>query len=155
MAQVESWRSQAVPTAVVIIPLLFETDAAQDLDVTVCVACSEALQQRRLAERGWTTDQIQQRIQAQMPVRRKIELADYVVWNCAGLDVLEAQLARILAAAEPSHQRAQRWRAELHEAGFEGQIECGLAARRAEAPAKASSLQDLTRKAKWTSVGAR
>ena len=97
MAQVESWRNQAVPTAVVIIPLLFETDAAQDLDVTVCVACSDALQQRRLAERGWTTDQIQQRIQAQMPVRRKIELADYVIWNCAGLDVIEAQLARIMA----------------------------------------------------------
>jgi dephospho-CoA kinase len=110
MAQVESWRNQAVPTAVVIIPLLFETDAAQDLDLTVCVACSEALQQRRLSDRGWTTEQIQQRIQAQMPVRRKIGLADYVVWNCAGLDVLEAQLARILA------------------------------------------VQDLTRKAKWTSV---
>jgi len=97
MAQITSWRQQAVPNAVVIIPLLFETDAARDLDATVCVACPESIQLRRLAERGWTTEQVQQRIQAQMPVRRKIELADYLVWNCAGRDVLEAQLARILA----------------------------------------------------------
>lgn len=97
MAQVDGWRKQAVPVAVVIIPLLFETGATRDLDATVCVACSEALQRQRLAERGWTRDQIQLRIQAQWPVRRKIELSDFVVWNCAGLDVLEAQLARILA----------------------------------------------------------
>jgi dephospho-CoA kinase len=96
-AQITSWRQQAVPSAVVIIPLLFETDAARDLDATVCVACPELIQLRRLAERGWTTEQIQQRIQAQMPIRRKIELADFMVWNCAGRDVLEAQLARILA----------------------------------------------------------
>ena len=96
LAQVESWRSQSVQVAVVIIPLLFETDAVRDVDATICIACAEACQQRRLAERGWTPGQIQQRIQAQLPVRRKMELADYVIWNCAGIDVLELQLARIM-----------------------------------------------------------
>ena len=98
LAQVECWRSQPVSHVVVIIPLLFETDAAGDVDATLCVACPEALQQRRLAERGWTAGQIHQRIQAQLPVRRKMELADYVVWNCAGLDVLEFQLARVITS---------------------------------------------------------
>jgi dephospho-CoA kinase len=96
VGQVDEWRSQSVCCAVVIIPLLFETDAARDVDSTICIACSEEKQQRRLSERGWTASQIAERIQAQMAVRRKMELADYVVWNCAGLDLLEVQLARIL-----------------------------------------------------------
>jgi dephospho-CoA kinase len=96
VGQMNEWRSQSVSCAAVIIPLLFETDAAREVDSTICIACSEEMQQRRLAERGWTTRQIAERVQAQMTVRRKMELADYVVWNCAGLDLLEVQLARIL-----------------------------------------------------------
>jgi dephospho-CoA kinase len=96
--RVEEWRKQGHSRAVAIIPLLFETDAAKEFDHTICVACSERLQHRRLTERGWTEEQIRQRVQAQLPVRKKIELADYVVWNDAGLEVFEAQLTRILSA---------------------------------------------------------
>lgn len=38
--QTEIWRSEGRPTAIVVIPLLFETAAETSLDATVCIACS-------------------------------------------------------------------------------------------------------------------
>jgi dephospho-CoA kinase len=95
-AQAEAWRSQGRPLAVVVIPLLFETKAEAELDVTICVACSAAAQQERLRARGWTPDQIQQRLQAQWPTEQKIARADYLIWTEGSLDVHAAQIERIL-----------------------------------------------------------
>ena len=50
----------------------------------------------RLLARGWSADQIEQRIRAQWPIEQKIAKADYVIWTEAGLDVHAAQLDRIL-----------------------------------------------------------
>jgi dephospho-CoA kinase len=94
--QVETWRAEGRPVSVVVIPLLFETEAEAELDATICVACSAATQQERLRARGWSTEQIQQRLQAQWPVERKMERADYLIWTEAGLDVHAAQIERIL-----------------------------------------------------------
>jgi len=94
--QVNIWRSQGRPLAVVMIPLLFETQTADWFDVTLCVACTAGTQRERLLARGWNPQQIQQRLQAQLPIERKMELADYVVWTEGGLDVLEEQLDRII-----------------------------------------------------------
>ena len=95
-AQVAIWRQESRPCAVVIIPLLFETRADPELDATICVACSAATQHRRLLARGWPQEQIDQRLQAQLPIEQKIARADYVVWTEDGLAVHAAQLARIL-----------------------------------------------------------
>jgi dephospho-CoA kinase len=95
-AQLSDWLAEGRPAAVVVIPLLFETNAERELDATVCVACSAATQRQRLAERGWSSEQIDQRIQAQLPVEKKIARADYVIWTEAGLDVHAAQLERII-----------------------------------------------------------
>ena len=51
-AQVEAWRQEGCPLAVVVIPLLFETKAEAELDPTICVACSVATQKQRLLARG-------------------------------------------------------------------------------------------------------
>jgi dephospho-CoA kinase len=80
----------------VIIPLLFETQAETEVDATICLACSPATQHQRLAARGWNADQINQRIQSQLPVEEKMARADYVVWNEGSLEVLGAQLDRVL-----------------------------------------------------------
>jgi len=98
LAQVDSWRCEKKPFAVVVIPLLFETSAAASFDAIVCVACSGATQQARLLGRGWTTDQIGQRLRAQWPIEKKMTLSHYVVWTEGDLDVLTGQLDRILAA---------------------------------------------------------
>jgi dephospho-CoA kinase len=95
-AQVETWRAEGCPLAVVVIPLLFETRAEAELDATVCVACSAATQQQRLRARGWPPEQIEQRLQAQWPAETKMARADYLVWTEASLEVHAAQLERIL-----------------------------------------------------------
>jgi dephospho-CoA kinase len=98
MKQVESWRGEQQPLAVVVIPLLFEIGAETEVDAVVCVACSAATQRQRLRERGWDDRQIAQRVAAQWPVEKKSARADYVVWTEGGLDVLAEQLDRIVTA---------------------------------------------------------
>jgi dephospho-CoA kinase len=95
-AQVETWRAEGRPLAVVVIPLLFETKAEAELDMTICVACSAATQLQRLQARGWSMEQIQQRLQAQWPIEKKMDQADYVIWTEASLDVHAGQIERIL-----------------------------------------------------------
>jgi len=97
-AQAKEWQTQSHPLGVVVIPLLFETGAESELDATVCLACSEATQRQRLSARGWSGEQIDQRIRAQWPIEQKLAKADYVIWTEAGLDVHTEQLDRILLA---------------------------------------------------------
>jgi len=96
-AQVEAWRTDGHPLAVVVIPLLFETKAEAELDATICVACSVATQKQRLLARGWSPEHIEQRNRAQLPIAQKIARADYLVWTEAGLDVHAAQIDRIMS----------------------------------------------------------
>lgn len=96
LAQILAWRTQGHRLAAVIIPLLFETHAEKECDFTVAVACSPQSQQTRLLARGWTPQQISQRLAAQWPTAKKIEAADFLIWTESSLDVHAAQLARIL-----------------------------------------------------------
>ena len=96
LAQVEVWRAENRPRGVVVIPLLFETNAASSFDVIICVACSAATQRQRLLARGWSDEQIQQRIRAQWPIHKKVALAHFVIWTEAGLDIHAGQIDRIL-----------------------------------------------------------
>jgi dephospho-CoA kinase len=97
LAQIENWRKENCQLAVVVIPLLFETQAGSQFDKIICVACSAANQQKRLLERGWTLEQINQRITAQMPVDQKIARADFVVWTDGDLASHRRQLERIFS----------------------------------------------------------
>ena len=83
----------------VVIPLLFETHAETEVDATICVACSSATQHQRLSLRGWNSDQISQRIKSQLSIDEKMARADYVIWSEGTLDVLGAQLDRMLGSA--------------------------------------------------------
>jgi dephospho-CoA kinase len=94
--QVQTWCGEAKTTAVVVIPLLFETGAEKELDETICIACSAATQRERLLARGWSETQIQQRIAAQLSIEKKVEKADYVIWSEGNLDVMAAQLSLLL-----------------------------------------------------------
>ena len=94
--QVDLWRAQNRPVGVVVIPLLFETNAESEFDATICVACSTATQRKRLQDRGWTPEQIAQRIAAQLPIDKKIAKADFVAWNEGSMEVLAEQLERMV-----------------------------------------------------------
>ena len=101
----EAWKKWALQCsergarrAVVVIPLLFETGAEMELDLSICIACSPQTQHARLRARGWTDTGISNRIAAQLPIREKMDKAHRVVWNEAGLDVCESQAARIFSS---------------------------------------------------------
>lgn len=97
-AQVLAWRTQGHKAAAVIIPLLFETKGDQECNATICVACAAQTQQARLLSRGWTPEQIEQRLAAQWPTQRKIEAADFMIWTDGSMDVHGEQLDRVLSA---------------------------------------------------------
>ena len=95
LAQAEGWRSENQAAGVVVIPLLFETNAQGHFDAVLCTACSAATQRERLRKRGWSEQQIDQRIAAQWPVEKKIAAANHVVWTEGDLAVHERQLEQI------------------------------------------------------------
>jgi dephospho-CoA kinase len=95
-ARVKLLRAQGARFGVVVIPLLFETRAAGQFDATICVACSRATQWARLHDRGWTGEQITQRVQAQWSIEKKMALADFITWAEGSLPIHAAQLGLIL-----------------------------------------------------------
>ena len=97
LAQIDAWRRENHALAVVVIPLLFETQAESNFDKVICVACSAATQRERLLARGWTPEQIRQRLAAQWPIEQKIARADFVVWTEGAPDTCAVQLDRIVA----------------------------------------------------------
>jgi dephospho-CoA kinase len=94
--QVEIWRSEKCPIAVVVIPLLFETRAESHFDKILCVACSEISQRERLRGRGWNEVQARQRIESQTPVAHKIANSNYVIWTEGLPAVHRAQIMQTL-----------------------------------------------------------
>jgi dephospho-CoA kinase len=79
------------------IPLLYETGGETLCDRVVVVACSRAMQLRRLVARArLERAEAEQIINSQMPLTEKIARADHVVWNNGNRNVL-AQQAKLLA----------------------------------------------------------
>jgi dephospho-CoA kinase len=103
--QAECWRRENHPAGAVAIPLLFETKAQSDFDAIICAACGEATQWIRLLSRGWSQEEIRQRIQSQWPVSEKMALSHYVVWTEGSLESHAEQLERILQSICPPTQR--------------------------------------------------
>jgi dephospho-CoA kinase len=95
LAQVERWRREDCPLAVVVIPLLFETQAEAYFQKVICVACSPAAQRERLSARGWSPEQISQRIAAQWPVEPKIARSQFVLWTEGEKQSTERQVAQV------------------------------------------------------------
>jgi len=94
--QLQTWRAEGKAVAVVVIPLLFETQAAGQFDSVICVACSTATQRGRLQARGWSPEHIEQRNAAQLPVPEKMLRSNYVIWTEGALEVHARQWSHIL-----------------------------------------------------------
>ena len=101
LEQVGRWRREGRAACVVVIPLLFETAAQSHFTATICVACSAAAQQERLLNRGWSPDQISERIHAQWHIEKKLLLADFVIWTDGDLEIHADQCRRIIAELFP------------------------------------------------------
>lgn len=97
--------SQRERLFVVDIPLLFETRAEGLFDHVVVVAADPQTQIRRLVEIRSLPEELARKILAsQWSLQVKMRGAGHVVWNDAGLDLLESQAA--LFAADLRHKYA-------------------------------------------------
>jgi dephospho-CoA kinase len=96
MAQVNMWRQEGRAAGVVVIPLLFETAAQSEFEAVLCTACTGASQQQRLEARHWPREQIQQRIDAQWPVEKKMSASNHVIWTEGSLGVHARQLQVVM-----------------------------------------------------------
>ena len=84
------------------VPLLFEKSLENWFDFTVCVACDPLSQLARLEQRGLDRALAGQRISKQLPLARKIEMSDLVLWNDGSTGFLKAQVDRLVNSLTPS-----------------------------------------------------
>jgi dephospho-CoA kinase len=89
-------RSEPRANWVVEMPLLFEKSLENWFDFTLCVACDPLSQLARLEQRGLDRALAEQRISKQLPLARKIELSDLVLWNDGSTGFLKSQVDRIV-----------------------------------------------------------
>lgn len=89
-------QASSTPYVVYEAPLLVETGSYRGLHALVVVATSPKVQLERVVARdGLTPDAAKARLDAQMPLRAKLAVADYVIQNDAGIPELEAQVAAL------------------------------------------------------------
>jgi dephospho-CoA kinase len=98
----EMMRAQPESGWVIEVPLLFEKSLENWFDFTVCVACDPSSQLARLEQRGLDLALAGQRISKQLPLVRKIELSDFVLWNDGSTGFLKEQVDRIANSLDRS-----------------------------------------------------
>ena len=79
---------------VAVIPLLFEARWDQEYDIICCVRSARATQVARMtANRGYTREEAEARLKAQMPVEEKAEKSHYVIDNDGSAEELKSKVA--------------------------------------------------------------
>ncbi|TKD67893.1 dephospho-CoA kinase [Pseudalkalibacillus hwajinpoensis] len=95
--EVASYKKQGEPHVVLDIPLLYESELNHLVERTLLVYVDPSTQLKRLMERDGSTEQeATERIQSQMPIEKKKELADAVIDNTGSLKESEDQLVHVL-----------------------------------------------------------
>jgi len=97
MEQKERYITSGENTVVLDIPLLFESNLAHLVDKIIVVYVDDHTQLERLmARNGFSKEEAQVRIQAQMPLREKAAKADAVIDNNGSIEQTKEQLLNIL-----------------------------------------------------------
>ncbi|MGZ3770204.1 MAG: dephospho-CoA kinase [Bdellovibrio sp.] len=86
------------PYAIYDIPLLFETNSASQFDAIILVSCTKEQQKERLRLRNpnWSDEDIEQRINSQIPMHIKEQQADFIVHNDRDMERLKAEINNLL-----------------------------------------------------------
>ena len=88
---------RAAPLKIAIIPLLFETRWDADYDIICCVRSERDLQiSRMMTTRGYTREEAEARLAAQMPVEEKAAKSHYVIENNGTADELKFKVAEFV-----------------------------------------------------------
>ena len=81
-----------------IIPLLFECHWEADYDIILCVSSPRSLQVERMtSQRGYTEEQAESRLAAQLPVEEKAARSDYVIVNGGSAENLMEEAKKLVA----------------------------------------------------------
>jgi dephospho-CoA kinase len=86
------------------IPLLLEVGpevARKLVDKIIVVYCSPEIQLRRLIARGMSEEDASNRIKNQIPVKEKMQFADFVINNDGSLDETKQQVQSIYSQLKP------------------------------------------------------
>ena len=79
------------------IPLLFENNLNDHFTKTICVHASPSIQNVRLKKRGLSEEEIKLRLESQLPLSMKSNLADFVI-SCDGEShFLDLQINKLLS----------------------------------------------------------
>ena len=90
-------RGEVSPLKIAIIPLLFETRWDADYDIICCVRSERDLQiSRMMTTRGYTREEAEARLAAQMPVEEKAAKSHYVIENNGTADELKFKVAEFV-----------------------------------------------------------
>lgn len=83
--------------AVIDVPLLFEAHLEQMFDKIIVVYCKKNQQISRLMKRDKITKtEAEKRITSQMPLSKKIELADFIIKNTGDREKIKSQIKKCL-----------------------------------------------------------
>jgi len=92
----QGWRGGVVA----IIPLLYEVAWEAAWDRVICVGAPVALQRERLRSKGFTEEEVHDRMAAQWPVEDKMKRADYVIFNAGTRACAQKQTVQVMQQIE-------------------------------------------------------
>ena len=82
---------------IAVIPLLFEVQWEKDYDIIICILSSREKQiERMMSSRGYTREEAEARLAAQMDPAIKAEKSDYVILNDSTDEVLKAEARKLV-----------------------------------------------------------
>ena len=83
---------------VAIIPLLFEARWEENFDIICCVRSERDLQiSRMMTTRGYTREEAEARLKAQMPVEEKAAKSHYVIENNGSAEELKSEVKKFIS----------------------------------------------------------
>ncbi|MBF0316900.1 MAG: dephospho-CoA kinase [Nitrospirae bacterium] len=74
------------------IPLLFEGGFERDVDITITVTSTREAINQRLIQKGYSPQEAERRLAAQMSDSKKIRMSNYVIDNSSTLEALQKQV---------------------------------------------------------------
>lgn len=84
------------PLRIAVVPLLFESHWEKDYDIILCILSSAKIQMSRMTSmRGYSREEAEARLAAQMPVAEKARKSDLVVVNDGSPEELRAEAQRV------------------------------------------------------------
>ncbi len=92
-----------------VIPLLFEVHWDEKYDIILCVTSSRENQISRMMEtRGYSREQAESRLAAQMPIEEKAHKSHYVITNDGSADDLRNEAVRVVEWLRKEQEKWQK-----------------------------------------------